>query len=125
MNNLTLTNMIDQTITDISGQNFVPTEKIIVPIINQSKVSIPLMFGKILVIKEARIITANAPPIKPSQVLPGEIRKNNLCLPNKDPAKYAKVSLHQIKNKIPKIIFASYTCLKCPISIRKAKGNAT
>ena len=29
MNNLTLTNMIDQTITDISGQNFVPTEKII------------------------------------------------------------------------------------------------
>ena len=29
MDNLTLTNMIDQTITDISGQNFVPTEKII------------------------------------------------------------------------------------------------
>src|SRR5574344_938824 len=34
--------------------------------------------------------------IKPSHVFLGEIRLNNKCLPNKDPAQYAKVSYIQI-----------------------------
>ena len=35
------------------------------------------------------------PPINPSQLFFGEMRSNNLCLPNNEPNKYAKESLLQ------------------------------
>src|SRR5687767_3747512 len=40
----------------------------------------------------ANAVAATSPPISPSQVLPGEIVGESLCLPNARPAKYAPVS---------------------------------
>ena len=47
----------------------------------------------------AAISTKIPPPMLPSQLLAGETRGNNLCLPKREPQQYAPVSLTQRKMK--------------------------